>query len=103
MLKNIICPVCGEFLIQEEYEMCQLCGWFLIEADYNDPDYSSGINECSLNEYKRRKEAGELSEFTHFGFDGEKLSDEEFAKTLVPIKIYGKRVLKQVFEEERTP
>lgn len=99
MLENIICPVCGEFLIQEEYDMCEICGWFLIEADYNDPDYSSGINECSLNEYKARREAGKLPQFTHFGLDGEELTDEEFARTLVPVEINGKKVYKQVFED----
>lgn len=97
MLENIICPVCGEFLIEEEYDMCEMCGWFLIEADYNDHDYSCGLNECSLNEYKRLYEAGKVSEFSHYGLDGEELSDEDFKKTLKPVTVNGKTVYKQVF------
>lgn len=99
MLENIICPVCEQFLIEEEYDMCEICGWFLIESDYNDHNYNSGLNHCSLNEYKRQRQAGEIPKFPHFGLDGEELSDEEFAKTLKPIDINGKKVFTQVFEE----
>ena len=51
-----ICPVCGKtvFSAQNSSELCAFCGWEDEGGCEEEPDYESGPNHCSLNEYKRR-------------------------------------------------
>lgn len=52
------CPCCGEMTFAENppgtYEICSNCNWEDDPIQFNDPDYSGGANEDSLNEAKKK-------------------------------------------------
>lgn len=61
--RDNLCPVCNDFHFEypNEYEMCEVCGWFDDPAQFDNPDYVSGCNgKLSLNEYRRKWQAGEI-------------------------------------------
>ena len=47
------CPCCGYYTIGEKppgtYEICPVCFWEDDHVQFNDPNYSGGANELSLN------------------------------------------------------
>lgn len=49
------CPVCGKYEFEDEgsYDICPYCGWEDDDIQLDDPDYSGGANEMSLNEYRK--------------------------------------------------
>ena len=58
------CPVCGQHIFEEPntFEMCPFCGWLDDGIQYDNPDYVSGCNgKLSLNEYRRKWQAGEIA------------------------------------------
>lgn len=56
------CPCCGKFEFEEvnEYEVCEVCGWEDDPAQFEEPDYAGGPNGMSLNEYRKKWQAGEV-------------------------------------------
>ncbi|MFB2539527.1 MULTISPECIES: CPCC family cysteine-rich protein [unclassified Acinetobacter] len=48
------CPCCHHYIFTELhcFEICPICGWEDDAVQFEDPDYSGGANEESLNEYK---------------------------------------------------
>ena len=48
----IKCPVCCkyEFEYDNDYDVCETCGWENDGVQLDDPDYSGGANDISLNE-----------------------------------------------------
>ena len=54
MSNRRLCPVCGKYEFEEEdwYEVCPICGWEDDSLQRDDPDYSGGANDMSLNEYR---------------------------------------------------
>lgn len=50
-----ICPVCGTKCQGEydEYDVCENCGWEDDHLQRDEPDYSGGANEMSLNEARK--------------------------------------------------
>ena len=36
-----------------EFEICSICGWEDDNVQFQDPNFSGGANDLSLNEYRR--------------------------------------------------
>lgn len=60
MSNRRLCPVCGKYEFEEEdwYKICPICGWEDDSLQRDDPDYSGGANDMSLNEYRAAWMAG---------------------------------------------
>lgn len=58
---RLICPCCGQHKFEEAdfYEICPVCGWEDDGIQRDDPDYTGGANEMSLNQAKKAWKAGE--------------------------------------------
>lgn len=56
----IKCPVCGKYQFVEEndFDICPVCGWENDGVQMEDPDYSGGANEMSLNEAREAYRKG---------------------------------------------
>lgn len=48
-----VCPVCGEYRFEHEYDICHVCFWENDGTQYNEPDYWGGANNLSLNDYRK--------------------------------------------------
>lgn len=48
-MESIKCPCCGQTDV-DEFDICEVCGWENDLVQLDDPDYSGGANEMSLNE-----------------------------------------------------
>ena len=48
------CKCCGNITIEKDslFEICPVCGWESDEVQEENPDYTGGANEMSLNQYK---------------------------------------------------
>ncbi|MCF0116221.1 MAG: hypothetical protein HUJ56_12800 [Erysipelotrichaceae bacterium] len=46
------CLCCGEYVMQDLYDICPVCGWENDPIQNDDPDFSGGANHDSLNEHK---------------------------------------------------
>ncbi len=55
------CPCCGQFEFEEVngYEVCEVCGWEDDPYQFENPD-KTGANHISLNEYRKKWQAGEI-------------------------------------------
>ena len=51
---NWICPVCGSNNTGDtsEFDVCLVCEWEDDHLQRDNPDYSGGANDESLNEYR---------------------------------------------------
>lgn len=47
------CRVCGIGEIKESHEICNICGWEDDAVQNDDPNYTGGANELSLNQYRQ--------------------------------------------------
>ncbi|MCQ2546441.1 MAG: hypothetical protein MJ161_02685 [Clostridia bacterium] len=56
MNEDLLCPVCGRhyFSKSNSFEICPVCGWEDDRVQKEDPDYSGGANEMSLNEARQK-------------------------------------------------
>ena len=54
------CPVCGQHNFDEsdDFEECPVCGWVNDGVQQADPDYPGGYNRISLNDARKKWEAG---------------------------------------------
>lgn len=54
------CPVCGQHNFEEadDFEECPVCGWVNDGVQQEDPDYPGGYNRISLNDARKKWEAG---------------------------------------------
>ena len=54
------CPVCGQHNFEEadDFEECPVCGWVNDGVQQADPDYPGGYNRISLNDARKKWEAG---------------------------------------------
>ena len=50
---KIICPICGKYRFNDEYDICPYCHWENDPIQFADPNYVGGANKKSLNEYKK--------------------------------------------------
>ena len=59
---DLHCPCCGQFEYEEVngYEVCEVCGWEDDPLQFEKPDYAGGANRLSLNEYRKKWQAGEV-------------------------------------------
>lgn len=53
------CRCCGSLTIEEygSFEVCSVCDWEDDDIQFDDPDFSGGANELSLNEAKKQYQA----------------------------------------------
>lgn len=51
-----ICKCCGKYELDNNsiFQVCLICGWESDPVQEDNPDYSGGANEESLNEYKEK-------------------------------------------------
>ena len=49
----MICPVCGKYEIEEEWEGCRVCGWIYDGVQTDDEEYPGGSNYRSVVDYRR--------------------------------------------------
>ncbi len=54
------CPCCGYWTILDRgngppgtYDICPVCGWEDDPVQFDDPDYTGGANDLSLNEVRQ--------------------------------------------------
>ncbi len=47
------CKVCGLGCIEHDFDICEYCGWEADNLQNDDPNYSGGANDMSLNQYKQ--------------------------------------------------
>jgi len=52
-MTGIICPICGQYEFEEDFDLCAICEWQYDRVQYNDPDYWGGANRLSINEYRK--------------------------------------------------
>ena len=52
-MEKIICPVCGEYVFEEKYEICPVCGWENDKLQTENPDFEGGANRMSLNQARK--------------------------------------------------
>ncbi len=59
-MKKYPCPVCGSEVIEEEgnFEVCPVCNWEDDNLQRDEPDYTGGANEMSLNQAKEAYRKG---------------------------------------------
>ena len=50
-----MCPVCGKhrFTGYGSFDICKFCGWEDDDLMEDNPDYSRGTNDLSLNDYRK--------------------------------------------------
>ena len=55
-----LCPVCGkqEFSEYDSFEFCHNCGWQDDSIQEEEPDFSGGANDMSLNEAREAYKNG---------------------------------------------
>ena len=48
------CACCGNFTLEKDslFDICDICGWENDEVQEENPDFSGGANDMSLNQYK---------------------------------------------------
>jgi hypothetical protein len=47
------CPVCGEYTIDDPFDICPACGWENDKFQNERPDFAGGANRLSLNQYRK--------------------------------------------------
>ena len=47
------CKVCGLGNIAHDFDICEYCGWEADDLQNENPNYSGGANDMSLNQYKQ--------------------------------------------------
>lgn len=47
-----ICPVCGQYGIDSEFDICDFCGWQFITDQLDFPDEEDGANGVTFNRAK---------------------------------------------------
>ena len=78
----VVCPVCRGYVIEKIHDMCEVCGWFMEIDDYNDHSHRSAKNAYSIDEYKKKWAAGEISGPAHYDNTGRELTHEQFMETV---------------------
>ncbi|KAF6576886.1 glycosyltransferase [Paenibacillus polymyxa] len=43
------CPCCGNFTVEEDFDICEVCYWQYDTVAHNNPDIVMGANKISLN------------------------------------------------------
>ena len=51
---KIICPCCGEYRMQDHFDICPVCGWEHDPVQALDPNFPGGANRESLVSYRER-------------------------------------------------
>jgi hypothetical protein len=62
--KKYDCPCCGAKEVYQEkqmYEFCPVCRWSDDPVNFDDPDFPTGANYMSLNEYRNKWEKGKTA------------------------------------------
>ena len=47
------CKVCGLGNIAHDFDICEYCGWEADDLQNENPNYSGGANDMSLNKYQK--------------------------------------------------
>ena len=53
------CPVCGKYEFSWEFDICPVCNWCHDEVQTEDPDFTGGANDMSLNQAREAYKKGE--------------------------------------------
>ncbi len=61
-----ICPVCGKYEFDDDYDFCDVCGWCHDRVQEADPDYIAGGNHVSLNQAKKMYSMGRIDKLRTF-------------------------------------
>lgn len=59
--RKINCPVCGKYTFKEadDFDICPICWWENDGLQYDEPDFSGGANDMSLNQARLAWKNGE--------------------------------------------
>ena len=66
-----MCKCCGKYELDSNslFQVCPICGWESDPVQENEPNYSGGANEKSLNEYKKEWEYKLINKITKKDID----------------------------------
>jgi hypothetical protein len=53
LMTDVVCPVCGQYVFTEEFELCLVCDWQYDKIQIKDPDYWGGLNKLSINDFRK--------------------------------------------------
>lgn len=69
--KNHVCPCCGFLTLSEPppgtFEICPVCYWEDDDVQFNDPNYTGGANQDSLNQARQNFKKFGTSSMKYFG------------------------------------
>lgn len=50
---EIVCPVCGNYILKDEFDICRVCFWENDYFQFQNPGFNGGANHLSLNDYEK--------------------------------------------------
>ena len=51
-LTDVLCPVCGKYEFECEFDVCRICEWQHNKVQQKDHDFRGGANRLSVNDYR---------------------------------------------------
>ncbi len=58
-MRDDICPICGQYEFDDEYDICPVCGWCHDLVQEGDHEEEECANEMSFNQAKEAWAKGE--------------------------------------------
>lgn len=52
-LSKMLCPICQQSLLDEDYDICDNCFWEYDPTQFESPDFAGGANHLSVVDYRK--------------------------------------------------
>ena len=105
--KKHLCPVCGKYEFEDEYEKCGVCGWWNDLVQELHPDFDAGANAISLNQAKDYYKKGRMDLIRMhqpYDKDAERLNEIDAViagLTVDEMRYMGRRMSDRIFHATR--